>query len=68
MISNNMKIKDILLGISIMVLVIFVTFYGINTVFPKLQYEDFCGEFKTQQIIDTQEGCEAIGGGMWSGY
>jgi len=62
-----MKFKEGLLGVAIMILVIFVTFYGINTVFPRPDYDDYCGDFKTQQVIDTQEGCEAIGG-MWSDF
>lgn len=38
----KMNLKNILLGIAIIILTIFVTFYGINTIFPKPQYEDFC--------------------------
>jgi len=37
-----MKIKDVILGIAIIILTIFVTFYGINTIFPKPVYEDYC--------------------------
>jgi len=37
-----MSLKNILLGIAILILTIFVTFYGINTVFPKPDYEDLC--------------------------
>lgn len=37
-----MGVKDIILGIAIIILTIFVTFYGINTLFPKPAYDDFC--------------------------
>lgn len=57
-----MKIKDIILGIAIIILTVFVTFYGINTLFPSPEYEDFCNEFKTTEVIDTVERCEEIGG------
>ncbi|MFH1311048.1 MAG: hypothetical protein ABIH65_01440 [Nanoarchaeota archaeon] len=38
-----MNLKNVLLAIAIIILTIFVTFYGINTLFPKPDYEDFCG-------------------------
>ncbi len=63
----SMKIKDIILGIAIIILTIFVTFYGINTFFPKSQYEDFCGEPKSIGVIETLEQCEAVGG-KWADY
>ncbi|MBU0894170.1 MAG: hypothetical protein KKF48_01155 [Nanoarchaeota archaeon] len=62
-----MNLKDIVLAIAIIILTIFVTFYGINTIFPKFQYEDFCEEFKTAEIIDTQVRCEELGG-KWGSY
>jgi len=62
-----MKLKEVLLAIAIMILMIFVTYYGINTFFPKYQYEDFCNEFKTAQYIENAEQCEAIGG-KWDAY
>jgi hypothetical protein len=37
-----MKIKEIVLGIAIIILTIFVTFYGISTIFPKPEYNNFC--------------------------
>jgi hypothetical protein len=44
-----MRIKEIVLGIAIIVLTIFVTFYGINTIFPKPEYNNYCkaSEFGT---------------------
>ena len=42
-----MNLKNVLLSIAIIILTIFVTYYGINTLFPKPAYEDFCslGQF-----------------------
>jgi len=62
-----MKLKDVLMVLAIIVLTIFVTFYGINTLFPKPQHEDYCGEFKTAFGIENQEQCEAVGG-RWDPY
>lgn len=56
-----MKIKDSVLAIAIIVLSIFVTFYGINTLFPKPQYEDFCSS-DNYKVYETAQQCEAVGG------
>ena len=55
------------MGIAIIVLTIFVTFYGINTFYPRPNYEDFCGDIKTQELIDSLERCEEVEG-KWSVY
>ena len=57
-----MKIKDIILGIAIIILTIFVTFYGINTVFPKPAYEDYCVNYnKPYPVgIEPREVCPAV--------
>ena len=62
-----MNIKNIIMGIAIIILTIFVTFYGINTFYPKPEYESFCGDVETQEIIETRERCDEIGG-KWSVY
>jgi len=60
-----MKIKNLLIGITIIILLFLVNFYAIETFYPKPQYEDFCGDYRTQEIITNQEQCEAIGG-QWN--
>ena len=55
-----MKIKDILLGIAIIVLTIFVTFYGINTIYPKPNYEDFCKNTYATKIPSDRSICPAV--------
>tara|TARA_Y100000034_G_scaffold79823_1_gene95817 strand:+ start:25070 stop:25600 length:531 start_codon:yes stop_codon:yes gene_type:complete len=67
MFLENMGIKDIIIGIAIIILTISVVVYGINTIYPRPEYADFCEEFKTQEIIETQERCEEIGG-KWNFY
>lgn len=60
-----MKIKEIVFGIAIIILTIFVTFYGINTLFPKPDYFDFCPQIQTQEFIDNQARCIEVGG-QWT--
>jgi len=57
-----MNLKNVILGIAIMILTIFVAFYGINTVFPKSAYEDFCPNYAKPYPIDTgtREVCPAV--------
>lgn len=45
-----MNVKNIVIGIAIIVLTIFVAFYGINMLFPKPQYEDFCNMAPSQKV------------------
>ena len=60
-----MDVKNIVLGIAIMILTIFVVVYGNNLVFDKPQYEDYCGSVRSVQVIETQAECEAAGG-QWT--
>lgn len=62
-----MKIKNVAIGIAIILLTIFVVIYGINTFYSAPEYEDFCGEFKTMEIINDSTICEEIGG-KWEAY
>ena len=62
-----MEMKNIILGIAIVILTIFVTVYGISVFYPGLEYNDFCGDVRTQEVIQTQERCEELGG-KWSVY
>jgi len=57
-----MILKNIILGIAIVILTIFVTVNGIGVFYPKVEYSDFCNEFKTAEVIETHERCEEIGG------
>ena len=60
-----MSLKNVVMGIAIIILTISVAVYGINTFYNSPEYSDFCDEFKTAEIINNSEGCEAIGG-QWN--
>jgi hypothetical protein len=62
-----MGIKNIVMGIGIIILTIFVTMYGINTFYPSPEYEDFCEESRTANFIDSEEACIA-NEGKWTTY
>jgi len=62
MLSKKMNLKNISLGIAIIILTVSVAVYGINILYDEPEYSDFCAEFKTAEIIDTRERCEEIGG------
>jgi len=60
-----MSLKNVVLGIAIIILTISVVVYGVNIFYDSPEYTNFCGEFKTAEIIETSERCEAIGG-QWT--
>ncbi len=62
-----MGLKNIIIGIAIIILTISVAVTGINIFHDSPKYEDFCGEFKTAEIINSSEQCEAIGG-QWNSF
>lgn len=62
-----MSLKNNIMAIAIIILTISVVIYGVNVFYDKPEYADFCGEFKTAEIIETQERCEEIGGN-WAPY
>jgi len=57
-----MKIKDVILGIAIIVLTIFVTYYGINTFLPSPDYNTFCNQENFNVYVNTSVQCENLGG------
>ncbi len=57
-----MNIKNTVLGIAIIVLTIFVTYYAINTFFPSANYNDFCGNVNYNMQISNNATCAAQGG------
>ncbi|MAG79129.1 hypothetical protein CMI40_02020 [Candidatus Pacearchaeota archaeon] len=57
-----MSIKNIVMGVAIIILTISVVVYGVNTFYNKPEYTDFCEEIRAKSIIETQEGCEEING------
>ena len=57
-----MSVKNLVIGIAIIILTISVVVYGVNTFYSSPEYSDFCEEFKTVQVIETKEQCDAIVG------
>jgi len=59
-----MKIKELVLTLAIVVLTIFVTFYGINTFVSDKDYSDFCGEhtIRPSKLVETESTCFDSGG------
>jgi len=62
-----MSLKNVVIGIAIIILTIFVAVYGINTFYSSPEYEDFCDEIKPVKIINDSEKCMEIGG-KWNVY
>jgi len=62
-----MNVKNFVLGIAILIVTISAVIYGINALYEKPEYEDFCGEFKTMQFINTSDDC-VNNGGRWNDY
>lgn len=64
-----MQLKNILIGLAIVILTALVVGYGIETFYPSPEYNDFCDRDKIipRIIADTQENCEAEGG-EWNPY
>ena len=54
--------RNLVLGIGILILTMFVVVYGISTFYPSPEYEDYCDELRTAGIIENQEKCEDLGG------
>jgi len=59
---KNMNIKNLVLGIAIIILSIFVVIYGIGTVYTAPEYEDFCESLEVGEVIGTQGECEQLNG------
>ena len=57
-----MNVKDVVFGIAIIILTIFVTYYGINTIFPGVDYNEFCTPDRYNPYINTSVQCENAGG------
>lgn len=61
------KIKIVILGIGIALVLAFVIGFGVDTFYKTLEYEDFCGERGEFRTYNTQAECEA-NNGKWNPY
>ena len=57
-----MNIKDVILGIAIIILTIFVAYYGINTLFPKTDYNAYCTPEMYNVYVNNSAECIAANG------
>lgn len=62
-----MNLKNIAIGIAVIILTSFVTIYGIALLYSQPEYNSFCQEVKTAEIIETEQRCLDIGG-QWNSY
>jgi len=61
------KIKIVILGIGIALVLAFVIGFGVDTFYKSPEYEDFCGEFRERRLVNTKEECEA-NNGKWTEF
>lgn len=61
------KIKIVILGISIALMLAFVIGFGVDTFYKSPEYEDFCGDYRERKIAQTMEECEAVNG-KWTEF
>ena len=62
-----MNLRDILFGIGIMILTIFVTVYGMSVFYPSVEYEDYCKDIVLKKVINTEAECIGVEG-KWTIY
>jgi len=60
-----MSLKNAVIGIAIIILTISVVIYGVHTFYKSPSYEDYCGEYRTQQVIENEQQCSDVGG-QWT--
>jgi len=60
------NIKNIIIGIAILILTIFVAVYGISMIYEAPDWDDYCGE-KSTGAVETEAECLFVGG-KWNSY
>lgn len=58
-------LKNFVLGVAIFILTLFVSMYGINTIYPSPNYEDYCSQTLSQITLKSE--C-VNAGGKWIDY
>ncbi|MCK5613279.1 hypothetical protein KAR91_66010, partial [Candidatus Pacearchaeota archaeon] len=61
-----MSLKNVVIGIAIIILTISVVIYGVHTIYNDPEFEDFCGD-KSTGAIQTELQCLATDG-KWTSY
>ena len=57
-----MKIKNLVIGLGITILMFLVVFTGLQTFYPAPNYEDYCNSSQIMSSYPTPASCEAVGG------
>jgi hypothetical protein len=60
------SIKNVVIGIAIIILTIFVAVYGIGMIYESPDYSDFCGDKETGPV-ETDDECISVGG-KWTSF
>jgi hypothetical protein len=67
MLRLYMAIKNVVIGIAIIILTISVAVYGISTFYPDNDYSDYCDEFRSFIEVNNSEQCDAAEG-KWNAF
>lgn len=62
-----MNLKNLIFGIAIFILTLFVTIYGTSVFLPQPEYTDFCPEVRAAVVVDNAQMCESMDG-KWTDY
>jgi len=60
--SAKHPLKHIILGVAVALVVVFFFAYAIQSAYPAPELEDFCGEYTDKPAIDSEVGCDSVGG------
>lgn len=56
-----MHVKNWVMAVAILILTLFVVIYGIDLAYPRVNYEEYCGEIP-YRAINTSEECDNFNG------
>lgn len=62
-----MHIKNIIITIGIIILTISVGYFGVHTIYPSPDYNNYCAEAESNWYANTSAQCESMGG-KWTNY
>ena len=57
-----MDIKNLIISIAVLVLTLSVSIFGIKLFYSSPEYNQFCGEFRAMEFVNTSEKCEDLEG------
>jgi hypothetical protein len=61
------NVKNLVLGVGIVIVFALVLWQGIEAFYPTPEYSDFCDESKRAELIEDRVSCDEIGG-QWNVY